>query len=323
MSSAVALKNPLTSSNRFSRFDMPFLPHQRLAERYELIKVLGSGGCSIVYLAIDHQVREHHISPYVAIKVLRPELHYAPEVLCAFQQEYSKAQRLIDPAVVKIHDFHQEEETAFLVMEALEGRTLGQLFRQYVGCGVPMTWSFLIIEQLLAAVRAIHRKQWIHYDLKPGNLLLSKQDNRLKILDVGLACEQKKNIQALPLEAITPAYASLEMLQGAPADQRDDIYSVACVIYELLSGKHPFDRLSASQACKANKIPEPIPGLTQRQWKVLKKALAFYREDRLPSIEAFQKGFLKPVNLMSYWRLLLGCGFLAEAFFQGWVLWVG
>ncbi len=266
----------------------PLQLHQWLENRYELISLLGYGGCSRVYGAIDHQSAGYL---RVAIKVLRTDLTIRQNTLA---EEYEKLQRIRHINVVQV--FGISQQNLFFVMELLEGRSLSQLIGYYQQQGgLPRHWALLLTRQLISALTTLHRAGLIHRDLKPGNLFFNKQDGQLKIIDFGMAQEKEMqyagHYSSKSMDALTPVYASLEMLSGADADARDDIYSAGCVIYEMLTGRHPFDRLSADQAAVLNLVPEPIEWLSQAQWHVLSKSLVLNRENRVADISEFSSVF--------------------------------
>jgi len=146
-----------------------------------------------------------------------------------------------------------------------------------------------------------HRRGIVHSDFKPGNVFLTKQGS-VKIFDFGIARAAKRADQASgemtlfdagTLGALTPAYASVSMVEGGDPDIRDDIYALGCVAYELLTGRHPYNKRSALKARNAGMELEQIPGLNRRQWHAMQKVLAYEREEQPQSVREFMDG-LKP-----------------------------
>jgi serine/threonine protein kinase len=159
-----------------------------------------------------------------------------------------------------------------------------------------------------AALEYGHQKRIVHCDLKPANIFICK-DGTVKVLDFGIArlihptdtrSEETLFDPAQVLHGLTPAYASLEMWRQAAPDPRDDIYALACVTYELLSGKHPFDKLSAKTAHERKLSPKRIESLTRAQWESVKHGLALTREERTPTVDAYIKAFTPPSRLKKY-----------------------
>jgi TolB-like protein len=165
------------------------------------------------------------------------------------------------------------------------------LLDEEFGRGIPFSHAWPIIEDVGAALSNAHDHNVIHSDLKPANVFLTIS-GRTKLLDFGIA-----RVSRGPLlharngpRALTPAYASCEMLEGKEADRRDDIYSFACVIYEILCGERPFGELTALEAREdADQMP-PLQGLSREQNATLAQALAFDREARTGSVETLLAG---------------------------------
>jgi serine/threonine protein kinase len=215
--------------------------------------------------------------------------------LVALQRETKRAQTLSHPNIIKVYDFDRDGSHVFMSMEYLQGRPLSHLIREHVDSGLPFKKAWPIISAMAEALAHAHKKNIVHSDFKPGNVFVG-DDGEIRVLDFGIACAIGRSekdghdatiFNARSLGAMTPAYASLEQLQNSDPDPRDDIYALACITYELLSGKHPFGRLSAEKAIEVNLQPKPIAQLKRRQWKGLQKALAFKQAQRSLSIDEF------------------------------------
>ena len=276
---------------------------QVLKGRFILEKVLGVGGMGVVYKAKDrNKIEAHDRDPYVAIKVLSDEFRAHPESFIALQRESRKGQRIAHPNVVKVYDFDRDGDTVFMTMEYLEGRPLDQLIKQYSSTGLPKDDIRHIVNDICSALTQAHSENIVHSDLKPGNIFVT-DSGVAKIFDFGIAravanidrhsgkTQDKTVFDAGSLGALTPAYASLEMLQGKQPDVRDDIYALGCIVYEMLAGEHPFNRIPADEAYKRKLKPRRISGVKTRQWKAIEKALAFHRQDRIASAHEFQREF--------------------------------
>ena len=281
----------------------PSTPHAAplgvLKGRFTLEKIIGAGGMGVVYKATDRlKIEAHDQDPHVAIKVLSEEFKSHPEAFIALQRESRKTQRIAHPNVVKVYDFDRDDDIVFMTMEYMEGQPLDQLIKQYSATGLPHDDAWSIMYGLCSALIHAHEEKIVHSDFKPGNIFVT--DGGIpKIFDFGIAravanidrsnskSEDRTVFDAGSLGALTPAYASMEMLIGKEPDVRDDIYALGCIAYEMLTGEHPFNRIPADEAYTSKLKPRRIPGLKKRQWKAIEKALAFRREDRLNSVDEF------------------------------------
>lgn len=273
-------------------------PHV-LKGRFTLEKVIGVGGMGVVYKATDRlKVEARDREPHVAIKVLSEEFKAHPESFIALQRESRKTQRIAHPNVVKVFDFDRDGDTVFMTMEYMEGVPLDQLIKQYSATGLPRDDAWVILKGLCSALIHAHAENIVHSDFKPGNIFITNAGVP-KIFDFGIAravanvdrstgkIKDRTVFDVGSLGALTPAYASLEMLQGHEPDIRDDIYALGCIAYEMLTGQHPFNRIPADEAYKSRLKPRKIPNIKKRQWRAIEKALAFRRGDRVSSVEEF------------------------------------
>jgi serine/threonine protein kinase len=217
---------------------------------YRIVRVLGEGGMGTVY-----EAQHESISRRVAIKVLKPEFAKDKDLLKRFFNEARAANEINHPGVIKIWDADTlEDGTAYLVMELLEGQTLAQYLAAHPG-HLEMNVLLDLAEQLTQTMLAAHSRMIIHRDLKPDNImLLSEPGNgtklRLKILDFGIA----KLTQALGggnthAECMgTPTYCPPEQIQNAGSvDEKADVYSLGCILYECASGAPPFEAVSVME----------------------------------------------------------------------------
>ncbi len=262
-----------------------------LKNRFCLEDKLGSGGMGTVFKAKDlRKVEARDRNPFVAVKVLNNDFREHPEAFNALQREASKSQSLNHPNIVSIFDFDKDGETPFITMELLEGRELAELLRSFP-TGLPEEMAWNVIEGICAGLAYAHDEGVIHADFKPGNVYVASS-NHPKILDFGIARAVQINqaqgddtvFDPASLAALTPAYASREMLNGDNPEVRDDLYSLGIVIYLVLTGHHPFGRSSAEEAFNEGLRPEKPKCLSRRQWRVLEKCLAFHRSGRPHSV---------------------------------------
>ncbi len=263
--------------------------------RFELVGILGQGGMGVVYKARDKiKMEAKDRNPHVAIKVLNEDFKHHPEAFIALQRECSRTQKLAHPNIATVYDFDRTGGMFYMTMELLEGEPLNETIdNKLPDDGFSLTEAWPIIKGLGDALAFAHHRNIVHSDFKPANAFVTN-DGAIKVLDFGIARAFKKPghaettmFDAGKLGALTPAYASCEMLEGDPPDPRDDIYALAVVAYLLLSGAHPFERYAANMAKALSMTPRPISTLTKRQNEALERALAFERDDRTPTVEEF------------------------------------
>ena len=283
-----------------------------LKERFILEEVLGAGGMGVVYKARDLlKVEAQDRDPYVAIKVLSEEFKAHPEAFISLQRESRKSQRIAHPNIVNVYDFDRDGDTVFMTMEFLDGEPLDELIAQYRTTGLPTDDAWGIVRGMSAALIHAHAGKIIHSDFKPGNVFVTGS-GLAKVFDFGIAravakvehLEDNPKDQTLfdagNLGALTPAYASLEMLESKEPDIRDDIYALGCVAYEMLTGDHPYNKVPADEAERQGLKPKRISHIKKRQWKAIERAIAFRREDRLASVKDFEEQ-IKPKRKSSNW----------------------
>jgi len=321
------------SSHRPPASEKPQLTSEKqiLKGRFELESILGTGGMGVVYKARDRlKVEAQDRDPYVAIKVLSEEFKTHPEAFIALQRESRKAQRIAHPSTVKVYDFDRDGDIVFMTMEYMVGKPLDQMVRQYHATGLPRDDAWVILSGICSALAHAHHEKIVHSDFKPGNVFIT-DSGMAKIFDFGIAravakidrhAETPQDQTVFDpggLGALTPAYASLEMLQGKTPDVRDDIYALGCVVYEIFTGEHPFDRIPADEAYKKKLKPRRITDISKPQWKAIEASLAFKREDRIESVDEFYRQLTakkKPKLLLTALLLAsMGGAFLAYSQF--------
>ena len=272
---------------------------ETLNGRFVLEECIGFGGMGTVYKALDlRKLEASDRNPYIAIKVLNVQFRGHPKSLIALQREARKAQALAHPNIVSVYDFDRDGPMVYLTMEYLQGKPLSQVLRAPGFSGMPYAQVLPIVAGMGNALAYAHGRGFVHCDFKPGNVIVTDA-GVVKVIDFGIArVFQKTETDADAtvfdpgsLGALTPAYASPEMLERRDPDPRDDIYALACITYELLTGHHPFNRLSSAQARgAAMKAPRPAT-LGRAQWQALRCALSLEREERTPTVARFLAGF--------------------------------
>ena len=272
-----------------------------LKNRFVLESTLGAGGMGTVYKALDlRKVEASDIKTEIAVKVLNDEFKNHPDAFVSLQREASRSHILSHPNIVTVHDFDRDGDVIFMTMELLNGRPLDAVLRDYSGTGMSVELAIPIIKGYCNALSFAHEKHFIHSDLKPGNVFVT--DEGTKVLDFGIArinnnATMKDHFDAGDLGALTPAYASLEMLNGDDPHPSDDVYAAALIAYELFSGKHPFNRLPANEVRDQKLKPKRLKELSKKQWLALELALVVERDKRTQSIDDFWNAFANKKRL--------------------------
>ena len=265
-----------------------------LRGRYVLEAEIGRGGVGTVYRALDFNRTglppEHR---HVALKILGENAARRPDAVDALRCEYHQAQSLSHPGIVNVFDFDHDGDTYFVTMELLDGESLGELTRRLSPNTLPQETATRILRELGDAIVYAHDRGVLHLDLKPDNVMVDA-DGHVRVLDFGIAQTQMAEPRTPQMRsappAATPAYASCERLVQERPDVRDDIFSFSCIAYELVAGKHPFDRSSALEARKDGCKARRIRNLSRRQWAALESGLAWAREDRSANMRELLQG---------------------------------
>lgn len=267
----------------------------KLNGRFVLEECLGFGGMGTVFKALDlRKLEASDRNPYIAVKVLNCQFRGHPKSLIALQREAKKAQALAHPNIVTVFDFDRDGPIVYLTMEYLSGQPLSRIVRATDFTGMPCKQAMGIVRGAAKALAYAHERGFVHCDFKPANIFLTDA-GQVKVIDFGIArVFQRTEAEAEAtvfdpgsLGGMTPAYASPEMLDHREPDPRDDIYALACITYELLTGRHPFGRLPATEAKKVGLKPQRPANLSLTQWRALKEALSFERDRRTPTVEGF------------------------------------
>lgn len=280
---------------------------QRIKDRFEIVALLGRGGMGSVYKALDLRKQEaRDRQPFVALKSLNEDFARHPQALIALQREARKSQSLAHPNIVTVYDFDRADDRVYMTMEYLRGQPLDRVIAAQNETGKPKEEVLPLIKDMCAALSYAHSQNIAHADLKPANVFVTEKG--AKILDFGIARAvadiggggDQTVFDPAELGALTPAYASYEMLNGAEPEPKDDVFALACIIYELLTGLHPYQKRRADEAEQAGLKPARPTVLNRREWRALEKALAFRREDRLADVDALQTAF-EPKSPLVLW----------------------
>jgi serine/threonine protein kinase/Tfp pilus assembly protein PilF len=227
---------------------------------FKIEKIIGRGGMGVVYLA-----RDTRLDRSVAVKSIPAELQSSSTAQARFKREAKLLASLNHPNIAAIHDIIEEEESGYLILEYVSGKTLAE---RIADKPLKLDEALSIGQQIAEAVSAAHEKGVIHRDLKPGNIKITP-DGRVKVLDFGLA---KTSVSKAMSDEITvtqpgrimgtPAYMSPEQARGKDTDHRTDIWSFGCIMYEMLTGHLPFEGETAT---------DTIARILERQpdWEIL------------------------------------------------------
>ncbi len=227
------------------------------ADRYEIIREIARGGMANVYLA-----RDTKLDRPVALKVLTAELSRDPAFVERFRLEAQAAASLNEPTIVSVYDWGQEQETSFIVMEYIEGRTL----REVIDHGtVTPDQAAQIGADIAKALAAAHRAGVVHRDIKPGNVIITDA-GEVKVTDFGIARANGAGDGLTRTGAVmgTATYFSPEQAQGLPVDARSDLYSLGVVLYEMVTGVVPFTGDNAVSVAYLH-VREPVRAPSQRR----------------------------------------------------------
>lgn len=257
-----------------------------LEERYRIGELIGTGGMANVYKAtdlIDGTV--------VAVKILREECRSNSELVRRFKNE-SKAISVLDhPNIVKVFDFSMTEKIQYIIMEYIDGITLKE-YMEYRGQPLTYKETLHFITQVLAALQHAHDRGIVHRDIKPQNIMLLS-DSSIKVMDFGIARFSRSENQTMTDKAIGSVhYISPEQARGGATDAKADLYSVGVMMYEMLSGRLPFESDSpVSVAIKqisdtATPLRELNPAVPEALASITERAMAKDPRERYPSAQA-------------------------------------
>jgi len=292
-----------------------------LLNRYRLVEELGRGGMGQVFKAVDRYLEgDGKRNPFIALKALNATYVADVDARSALLDEAMRAKTLSHDNIVRVDNFDWDGPYIFITMEYLRGNALDVLMRRDFADGLPVATAWPIIEKMGDALEYAHRKGVVHSDVKPSNIFITHK-NAVKVLDFGISRLMARSAaiqtetqfeQGNPIAGLTPAYASLEQWRREEPDPRDDIYAFALVVYELLTGKHPFAGAPSVRAFEVGLEPRRIDALSRAQWEALRSALELSREARTKTVKEFQRCFAPPTILRKY-RVLIGGGGAAIA----------
>jgi len=246
----------------------------------QIVQPIKAGGTSNLYLGIDMA-----FGNAVVIKELKPGFFKSEFVRDKFLEEANRYLYLSHPNIVKLKDFIDKGDTQYLVMEYIEGNDLSDYVSKISG-PLPLYNIALLMNEVLSALQYVHKKDLVHLDIKPSNIMLTN-DDRVKLIDFGIAHDKTagnlKNIMG------SPSYMSPEQLkEGVEIDHRSDIYSLGITIYELLTGKLPFSDCNTKEELFEAIKTRPVP--------MVKSLFHVDEENNLEINKIIQKATFKDPN---------------------------
>jgi tetratricopeptide (TPR) repeat protein/predicted Ser/Thr protein kinase len=280
----------LTGELSYSMVQEYTLIGKTLGNRYRVLREIGSGGMAWVYLAED--IKENEL---VAVKVLYPQFGEDLSYIQRFNREAKLASTLTDPHIVRVLDYGADRDIYYLVMEYIEGRNLREVLTEQG----PFPWrnALEIVDQLATALEHAYPHGVVHRDIKPQNMMLT-DTGLLKVLDFGIA--RVPTLPSLTQSGFigSPYYVSPEQAMGEEIDIRSDIYSSGIVLYELLSGKIPFDAKSPWSIISQHitneppKIELPNDEVPDQVQNLLNRMIAKRPEDRFTTPTALRRAII-------------------------------
>lgn len=255
-----------------------------LTGRYELVEKIGEGGMAVVYKAKDRLLNR-----YVAVKILRPEYTRDAQFVDSFRRESQAAAGLESPNIISVYDVGREGNIHFIVMEYIDGMSLSDVIK----VEAPMDYkaAISITKQIASALSVAHKHNIIHRDIKPHNIMM-KSDGTAKLGDFGIAKAVSDSTLTETSKIIGSVhYFSPEQARGSYVDERSDIYSLGIILYEMLTGKVPFDGDNPVQVALMHINDEIIPpsrivsGIPPALEKVVMKATDKFQTNRYASAD--------------------------------------
>lgn len=282
--SAGSERRSVDEDPQVARIDASRFVGQILSGRYRLERESGRSGMGMLFHATDLESN----SGLVGVTLLRPEFRSFSESLSLLRVEVRVARMLRHPHIARVYSLNSDRPGVYLVTEYLEGRSLDEHLKE-LGRGLTVPEVRPMVRELCAALAYAHDLEVVHGDLQPANVFLSVSGGA-KLLYFGFARAAATRNGRLDLRRVSPltvAYASPQIWDHREPDSRDDVYSLACVIYTALAGAHPFFVVRSSvEAQQLGLVPTPLAMLSEDQNVALARALAFDRTQRTPTVSA-------------------------------------
>lgn len=259
-----------------------------LRRRYRIEAVIGQGGMGTVFQVLDEFRLETPGTQRLAIKVLHPAVAKRAELLADLRREFQSLQLLSHPNIIRVFDFDRDGASVFFTMELLTGAPLNRILQVRKLRRFERPRALAIIRDLGAALSYAHSRGTVHGDLNLQNIFITGA-GELRVMSFGASHKARQSARTPDPEMTLPSsastYASCQVLEGERADARDDVFSLACIAYLLLSGSHPFPKRTAIEARDAKlKIRRPAD-LSRGQWHALRSALHWDRGHRPADVQ--------------------------------------
>jgi hypothetical protein len=251
-----------------------------IGDRYSPTSRIGRGRLGEIYEALDAAGRDVGVERRVALQRIDDRIVAEQRFVAELERGYAVLRAGAHPNVVKTLDFFRDGNGYFLVMELLEGLSLRSVLDDAAPEALSLEETASIVRAVGDGLQYLHAKSMVHGDLRPANVFITF-DYVVKLLDVA------------PMSPLLGVPYRVEDAEHGPRsrDVRDDVYELACLTYQLLSGRHPFNANSPHEAHRAGLVATPPPHLTVRQWQAIARGLALQRAQRTPSIAEFLSEF--------------------------------
>ncbi len=264
-----------------------------LRGRFRITGLLGEGGMGAVYSAVDmlkEEARDENVD--VAIKVMKADIVDENMSFMGLQREARRAQQLAHPNIVTVYDFDRADGVIYMTMEFMRGKPLDAILEDKPH-GLDLPAARDITSQICRGLAYAHNEGIVHADLKPQNVFML-DSGRAKILDFGIArAYQAKKVDLVEavFSGYSPAFASPEVIARQAPTPADDVFALGLLVYQLFTGRHPFDWQSADKARAQGLKPKRDPAFSRAEWSAVQSALNFDRARRPQDASEFLKRF--------------------------------
>jgi len=259
-----------------------------LRRRYRIEAVIGQGGMGTVFQVLDEFRLETPGTQRLAIKVLHAAVAKRAELLAELRREFQSLQFLSHPNIIRVFDFDRDGASVFFTMELLTGAPLNRILQARKLLPLERPRALAVIRDIGAALSYAHSRGAVHGDLNLQNIFITGS-GELRVMSFGASHKVRQTARAADPELTLPfsssTYASCQVLEGERADARDDVFSLACIAYLLLSGSHPFPKSTAIEARAAKLRLRRPANLSGRQWQALRSALRWDRDNRPADVQ--------------------------------------
>jgi serine/threonine protein kinase len=264
-----------------------------LRRRYRIEAMIGQGGMGTVFQVLDEFRLETPGTQRLAIKVLHPAVAKRAELLAELRREFQSLQLLSHPNIIRVFDFDRDGASVFFTMELLTGAPLNRILQARKLLPLERPRALAVIRDIGAALSYAHSRGVVHGDLNLQNVFITGS-GEVRVMSFGASHKARQTARAPDLELTLPfsasTYASCQVLEGERADARDDVFSLGCIAYLLLSGSHPFPKSTAIEAREAKVRLRRPADISGRQWQALRSALRWERENRPADVQQWLSG---------------------------------